>query len=163
MFNFMPMKNIDTWLQEYGVSHQNPTNKAIHWVCVPVIMFSLLGLLWAIPMPAVVANISPFINVATIFALVTLFFYIRLSVAMALGFIIVGGAMLLGVYALSLSALGNYLWLLSIALFTLAWIGQFIGHQLEGAKPSFFKDLQFLLIGPAWLMHFMFKKMGVAY
>lgn len=158
----MPMKNIDTWLQEYGVSHQDPTNKAIHWICVPVIVFSLLGVLWSIPVPSVLTDISPFFNLATVFALFTLLFYFRLSLPIAVGFILVGGAMLLGVYGLHL-LVGSQLWLVSLALFVLAWIGQFIGHKIEGAKPSFFKDLQFLLIGPAWLMHFVYKKMGIAY
>ena len=45
----------------------------------------------------------------------------------------------------------------------LAWIGQFIGHKIEGEKPSFFDDLKFLLIGPAWLMSFILSKMGVKY
>jgi uncharacterized membrane protein YGL010W len=53
--------------------------------------------------------------------------------------------------------------LVSIAIFVLAWIGQFIGHNIEGKKPSFFKDLQFLLIGPAWLLHFALKSMGLPY
>ena len=42
-------------------------------------------------------------------------------------------------------------------VFVLAWIGQFIGHLIEGKRPSFFKDLQFLLIGPAWLMAFVYR------
>ncbi len=49
--------------------------------------------------------------------------------------------------------LGQFLPLLttSLAIFVIAWIGQFYGHKVEGKKPSFLKDLQFLLIGPAWV------------
>ena len=52
-------------------------------------------------------------------------------------------------------------WRLSLAIFIVAWIGQFIGHKIEGKKPSFFEDLQFLLIGPAWLLSFIYNKLGI--
>ena len=53
------------------------------------------------------------------------------------------------------------IWKLSMLIFIFAWIGQFIGHKIEGQKPSFFEDIQFLLIGPAWLLSFIYKKLGV--
>jgi len=31
------MKTIEEWFEEYGESHQNKTNKIIHWICVPTI------------------------------------------------------------------------------------------------------------------------------
>jgi uncharacterized membrane protein YGL010W len=55
------------------------------------------------------------------------------------------------------------LWQVCLALFIVAWIFQFIGHKIEGKKPSFFKDLQFLLIGPAWLLSFIYQKVGIRY
>jgi uncharacterized membrane protein YGL010W len=55
------------------------------------------------------------------------------------------------------------LWAISLIIFALAWIFQFVGHKIEGKKPSFFKDVQFLLIGPAWLMHFVYKKLNISY
>jgi len=64
---------------------------------------------------------------------------------------------------LVVGAQGYPLWAVSLGIFALAWIGQFYGHKIEGKKPSFFKDLQFLLIGPAWLMHFVYKKMRIPY
>ena len=50
-----------------------------------------------------------------------------------------------------------------MAIFVLAWIGQFIGHKIEGEKPSFFEDLQFLLIGPDWLLGAIYQKLGIRY
>lgn len=152
------MKTFNEWLSAYGVSHQNPTNKLIHWVCVPTIMFSLLGLLSSIPFPA---EKTVLLNWAGVFIFLTLLFYLRLSFSIFLGFVFVGGAMLWGNHRLALS--GVNLPLLSIVLFVVAWIGQFIGHKIEGKKPSFFEDLQFLLIGPAWLLHFIYKKTGIPY
>jgi uncharacterized membrane protein YGL010W len=72
----------------------------------------------------------------------------------------------------TLMVAGNYfilhyaplpLWAVSLIIFTGAWIGQFVGHKIEGKKPSFFKDLQFLLIGPAWLLSFIYRKIGITY
>jgi uncharacterized membrane protein YGL010W len=55
------------------------------------------------------------------------------------------------------------LWLVSAIVFVVAWIGQFYGHKVEGKKPSFLKDIQFLLIGPAWLLHFIYRRLGIPY
>jgi uncharacterized membrane protein YGL010W len=58
---------------------------------------------------------------------------------------------------------GPALWLVCLVIFVIAWIGQFIGHNIEGKKPSFLTDLKFLLIGPIWLLHFIFKKFSIRY
>lgn len=161
------MKTVDQWLDEYGESHKNATNKAIHWVCIPVIMFSILGLLWVIPTPAVFKELLPYniLNWGSIAMVLALVFYLRLSVPLFFGFVIVVAGLIAGNAALyqavGQSALTHVL--ISVAIFVVAWIFQFIGHNIEGKKPSFFKDLQFLLIGPAWLMHFIYKKMGIPY
>jgi uncharacterized membrane protein YGL010W len=60
-------------------------------------------------------------------------------------------------------AFPGMLWMISLGIFVIAWIIQFIGHKVEGKKPSFLKDIQFLMIGPAWLMHFLYKKLGISY
>ncbi len=159
------MKTADQWLAEYGESHRNMTNKRIHWVCVPLIMFSVLALLWSIPQGPLAAipagAASPWINWATITALVAGLYYLRLSVPLFLGMAVITVAMLVACHLIALSALP--LWAVAVAVFVLAWIGQFIGHEIEGRKPSFFKDLQFLLIGPAWLLSFVYRRMGIRY
>ncbi len=45
------MKSVHQWLNEYGESHRNETNKMIHWICVPAIFFSITGLLYCIKLP----------------------------------------------------------------------------------------------------------------
>lgn len=140
------MKSVDQWFDEYGESHRNPVNKLVHWICVPLITFSVLGVLWALhPVAA-----------ATVVGL-ALAFYVVLSWRLAL---VMTLQSLLMLWVLSLMPM--VFWP-SVIIFVLAWIGQFIGHQVEGKKPSFFKDLQFLLIGPAWLMGFVFKRLGWRY
>jgi uncharacterized membrane protein YGL010W len=109
--------------------------------------------------------IGPVLNWGSIIISLALLFYIRLSIPLFLGFVVIVAGLIFGNYAVD-NALGNnalYHLLVSVAIFVGAWIGQFIGHNIEGKKPSFFKDLQFLLIGPAWLLHFLFKSVGLPY
>lgn len=129
------MKTVTEWFDEYSESHRNPTNKAIHWVCVPAILFSIIG---------IIAQFNAMLTALII--VLTLVFYARMDIVLA-----VAMAALLFVMAWLIIILpvgkGFYL-----GLFVVAWIGQFYGHKVEGKKPSFFKDLQFLLIGPVWCM-----------
>jgi uncharacterized membrane protein YGL010W len=89
-------------------------------------------------------------------------YYVTLSIPLSLGMMLFSALCLFGVnYIVQLNVAP--LWAVCLGIFVLAWIGQFYGHKVEGKKPSFFKDLQFLLIGPAWLMHFVYKKIGIPY
>jgi len=155
------MKSAQQWFDDYGVSHQNKTNKIIHWVCIPLIVFSLLGMLMSIPVPII--EFSWWSNFASLLFLFALIFYLRLSFSLFVGFLIIGGVMMLLNYQLfvTFSYNSTYMLIFSILIFVVAWIGQFVGHKIEGQKPSFFEDLQFLMIGPAWLLQFLYKKMGI--
>ena len=152
---------IHDWLNAYGQSHQNSINKLIHWICVPLIMLSLIGLLSCIPKGI---NI-PFgdkiylLNWAMIFLLIVSIYYFKLSKNLFLGMAAISIALLYGVDYLK--TFNFALWKSSLIIFIAAWIGQFIGHKNEGVKPSFFEDIQFLLIGPAWLLSFIYKKMNI--
>lgn len=151
------MRKIELLLREYGESHQNETNKLIHWICVPLIFFSIFGMIRAIPVSGFMSESSSYLNWANLILVLTLFYYLTLSFPLFLGFIVWSLIVSFGNEWL-LHQFGVYgLLFISISIFLLAWIGQFIGHGIEGKKPSFFKDLQFLLIGPAWLMNFILK------
>ncbi len=147
-------KDIQTWFDEYGESHQHPTNKLIHWICVPTIFFSIVCLLSLIP-------IYHWVSLATLILGFAMLFYLRLSVSLSIGLILFYLICLWGAKQLALAPIP--LWISSVSLFALAWIGQFYGHHIEGKKPSFLKDLQFLLIGPAWLLGFVYKRFGIPY
>lgn len=149
------------WLSEYGESHQDPVNKRIHWICVPLIVLSLVGLLWSIPRPAVAAAWPVVLNWATLFLAASVFYYLFLSRPLAIGMLLF--AVVLTAAAWGLSQLPPPLWALSLGIFVLAWVGQFIGHRIEGKKPSFFKDLQFLMIGPLWLLAHLYERIGIRY
>ena len=152
------MKTIRQWLNEYGESHQDSTNKTVHWICVPIIFFSITGLLYGIKLPFRLAGIEGNLAIVALLAAVIYYFFLSRTIWI--------GLLLFILICLFLSYLIERahilpLWLLCSILFVMAWIGQFYGHHVEGKKPSFFKDLQFLLIGPAWLMSFIYKKLGI--
>jgi uncharacterized membrane protein YGL010W len=139
---------IDTLLAKYSESHLNHINEIIHFVCVPVIVFTLLGLVWAAhPLAAVAVAIA------------SLAYYFNLSKPFFVGMLLMSSAMLALLAALPSAAVLP----LSLAIFVLAWIGQFIGHKIEGKKPSFFDDLRFLLIGPLFVLSFLYRRLNLAY
>ncbi len=158
------MRKIDQLLAEYGESHQNHTNKTIHWICVPLIFLSVTGLIASIPSDLVQRYLgvgNPYANWATIAMVIVITYYASLSISLTIGMAIFGGLCLF--IDKSIVQAGLPLFIVSIGIFVVAWIGQFYGHKVEGKRPSFFKDLQFLLIGPAWLMHFIYKRLGIPY
>ena len=135
------MKSLQQWYDEYAESHQHKTNQAIHFICVPVIFFSIIGMLMSIPSESVMNILKlniPFVeNWATVVILFLMLFYIRLSFITFLKMLLFSVICLVGNYYISTILPIFYF---SLALFVLAWIGQFYGHKLEGKKPSFFKD-----------------------
>ncbi len=141
-------RNIDILLARYAESHRDHTNEIIHFVCIPLIVLSLLGILWALhPVVAIAVTLG------------SLYYYSKLSRGFAIGMGVMSAAML-GILALmpSMTVLP-----LSIAIFVVAWIGQFVGHKIEGKKPSFLEDLRFLLIGPLFVLSFLYRRFNLAY
>lgn len=159
------MRRIDQLLSEYGESHQNETNKSIHWICVPLIFFSIVGLIASIPsgfVQSILGPGNPYANWATLILILVLIYYVTLSLPLSLGMMIFSLLCLFLVNVIARLDIAP-LWIISLIIFVIAWIGQFYGHKVEGKKPSFLKDIQFLLIGPAWLMHFIYRRLGIPY
>ena len=159
------MRKIDQLLAEYGESHQNATNKAIHWICVPLIFLSVVGLIASIPsgvVQKILGDNNPYANWAAIVLVLVLIYYVSLSIPLSIGMMLFGALCLIVVNYITRLEIAP-LWVVSLVIFFIAWVGQFYGHKVEGKKPSFFKDVQFLLIGPAWLMHFIYKRIGIPY
>lgn len=144
------MRSAQQWLAAYAAHHCNPINRRIHTVCVPAILFSILGISWHVQIPG--AADLWWANGATILSLLALVFYWRLGLSPFLTMAATFAVMIASVMGLewgtSLPTLPLY-----CTIFVLAWIAQFVGHKLEGKAPSFFDDLQFLLIGPLWVIY----------
>lgn len=159
------MKTIHQWFDEYSESHQNKTNKLIHWVCVPTIFFSIIALASEVKFTFLNHTLpdffQPYNHLGTPLVLVALLFYLRLSLKISVGLLLF--AILCLALISTLQQLPIPVWQSALILFVIAWLGQFYGHKVEGKKPSFFKDLAFLLIGPAWLMGFVYKGLGLTY
>lgn len=148
------MRTLENYINEYTESHQNPTNILIHKICVPAIMFGLLGILKALP---VHVSWPLWLDWSSVFIIMSLIYYglfknIRVFIAIII---------LLLPMLLILEALRPRFFLVSVFVFVIAWCGQFIGHKIEGVKPSFFKDLFFLLIGPVWTMNSIAIQTGI--
>ena len=155
------MKTADQWLDEYAADHTNNVNLMLHWVCVPLIVLSVVGLMWSLPIPQAFRDISPVLNWGTTFLMAAVVYYFIISLSLAFGILPFIVVIVTGI--LWLEKLPAPLWLTSSAIFLVAWIGQFLGHLLEGRKPSFFRDLQFLMIGPLWLLAKVYRRMGIPY
>ncbi|CAF1336894.1 unnamed protein product [Didymodactylos carnosus] len=155
------------WLDEYNDSHINPINILIHKVAVPVILFTVVGFLWALPIPSgrfrhllSVGKVG-LVNMAALAIIGLLAFYFRLSTKIGMGMALVFVVMM-GILT-NMELKNVKIFRLCIILFIVAWIFQFIGHEIEGKKPAFFKDLQFLLIGPIWTLAGLYRTVGIKY
>lgn len=139
------VRRVDQLLAHYGQSHLHPVNELIHFFAIPLIMLSLLGLLFALDPAA-----------AYLFVAASMVYYARLSLVFLLA--------MLGVSALMLGlvhAMGDARLMLSIGIFAVAWVFQFIGHTLEGKRPSFLEDIQYLWVGPLFVLSKLFKQLGI--
>lgn len=135
-------------LNKYAESHQHPQNEIIHFICVPVIMWTVLALLWsAHPLVAIIASIT------------ALLYYVSLSRGFAVGM----GLMALLMLAVLWRMPQDSVLRVAVIVFVIAWIFQFIGHKIEGKKPSFFEDLRFLLIGPLFVIGFLYRRWNLPY
>ena len=141
-----PARKVDALLAHYGVSHQHPTNELIHFVAIPLILWSIVGLLFAL---------HPWVAYA--FLAASLVYYLRLgSVVFVLGMAVWTALSLLLVWAA-----GPLLVPLAVGVFVVAWIFQFIGHKIEGRKPSFFEDIQYLWVGPLFVLSRLLERLHI--
>jgi uncharacterized membrane protein YGL010W len=140
-------RKIDELLAHYGESHRNPRNELIHFVAIPLIMVSLLGLMSAV---------HPWIPY--VFVAASLVYYARLSVVFLLWMTGVSAIGLVLVYAM-----GTLVLPISAGIFVAAWIAQFVGHKIEGKKPSFFEDLQYLWVGPLFVLSKLLQRLHMSW
>ena len=138
-------RKVDQLIAHYGTSHTHPTNELIHFIAIPLIMLSLCGLIFAI---------HPWVAYAFIAA--SMVYYARLSWVFFFTMTAWSVVILALVYAMQPHVL-----MVSLVIFVGAWIIQFIGHKIEGKKPSFLEDLQYLWVGPLFVLSKLFVKLGI--
>jgi len=151
---------IDRWFASYSGDHRNATNQLIHVVCVPAILWSVIALLWCTPVPEGLLLPGAWAALAMFAAWM---FYYRASKPLGLGMLAM--FVLMGFLTRLLQETFGLTILLyaAVVVFVVAWIGQFVGHKIEGRKPSFLTDLTYLLIGPAWVLAKLYRKLGWPY
>lgn len=153
--------------EEYADSHQNKLNQIIHYICVPLIVFSIIGLVTAIPFPKLsfLGKYNMYINWFSFLMAFTIYYYYKLSPVLSYMMLSFFGVSYYFIVQLEYLERDNGipLWLVSLVIFVVAWIGQFIGHKIEGKKPSFLTDLKFLLIGPIWIFSKVLNKLKLRY
>lgn len=146
------MRKIDLLFSEYAQSHRNSTNKIIHYFCVPIIFWTILGFISLIPAPHIFLKYIGYLSVVSVVAIaLVMVYYFVLSWKIALSALFFLLLMEHLVYANNVY-FQDKAWWVYLTLFVITWILQFVGHKIEGKKPSFLKDLQFLLIGPIWIL-----------
>ncbi len=153
-------REVDRLLGNYSEDHRNAFNIKVHHICVPLIVWTIVAALWVVPVPPAIGRPGFWAGLAMVGALG---FYLRLSRPLALAtllmFVVYGVITELLYRALGPTGL---LWT-AVTVFVAAWIGQFIGHHVEGKRPSFYTDLVYLLIGPIWIVAKAMRKLGIAY
>jgi len=154
------MTPLTTWFDNYSADHRNATNQLIHVWCVPAIMWSVVALLWCIPVAPNLGRPGFWSGMAIAAASI---FYWQLSRRLEFGMLIVFVASWLSCLYLQTIFGVPFLFWTATTVFVVAWIGQFIGHKIEGRKPSFLTDLSYLLIGPLWVLAKVYRRLGIPY
>ena len=154
-----PERPIDRWFAGYSSDHQHAVNRVIHWIAVPLILWSVIAILWTIPVVATWFRPGLFAALAMFFAWT---FYYRASRRIGLGMLAVFVAMAWITRGLFYALGREQLLYVAIGVFVVAWVAQFVGHSklFEGRRPSFLTDLRYLLVGPAWLLSKVYRKLG---
>ena len=157
------MRKVDLLFAEYSKSHRNAINKCIHWICVPLIFWTILGFVSLIPSPPFCNSYFGCISMVSLISMVLItLFYVRLSLLIGVVMIAIMVLMEHFIYQVNIT-MGKQSWILYLAVFVVTWIFQLIGHKIEGKKPTLVKDVQFVLVGPIWLLTYILKKTGVKY
>ena len=155
------MPETDRWLSEYGDNHREISSPAAYWPAVLLLVIGTVGMLWSLPVPSAFTDISPVLNWGSAFLMAAVVYYFILSVALAIGML----PFVMGVSALQvwLAASGLPLSGISLALVALAVVGLWLGHRASGGLRAVFHDIQLMMIGPAWLLASLYRRLGIPY
>ena len=155
------MNEIDGWLKHYEDTHQDLTYPAIYWAAVPMVVVGTVGVLWTLPIPDGFFEISPLLNWGSAFLMSAAVYYFIISVSLAIGML----PFVLGVA-------GIQAWLeqsdftplrVSLGLLVAGIIGLFMGHRNKSSLRPVLQDLQLMMIGPAWLLSVLYRRIGIPF
>jgi hypothetical protein len=155
------MSTVDEWLNQYAEVRAFAPSRIADWIAIPVLVTSLIGLLWAVPVPEQFSRSSPVLNWGTLFLMAAVVYYFILSIRLAIGAL----PFVIGVAAGAawLEQLQTPLWLISGALFVLAATWQLSALSQTAKRPQLVKYFQFVMIAPLWLLASAYRRLGIAY
>ncbi len=137
------MQTIEALFADYGSYHQTPGNKAFHRLGIPMIVFSLIGMLTEVHL-FMLGGVRYDLAMIVIAAASAYYFAVEWRLALAM---------------IAVSVLFYFLgaavpfWI-NLTLFVVGWIFQFIGHKVyEHKNPAFFRNFLHLLVGPLWILN----------
>ncbi len=155
------MSETDGWLQLYEDTHQDLTYPVIYWAAVPMVVLGTVGILWTLPIPDQFFEISPLLNWGTAFLMATAVYYFIISVSLAIGML---------PFLLGIAGIQNWLTTsdfsplrVSIGLLVAGIIGLWLGHRNQGSLRPVIRDLQLMMIGPAWLLSVLYRRIGIPF
>lgn len=155
------MTETDGWLQRYEETHQDLTNPVIYWAAVPLVVLGTVGLFWVLPIPDEFFEISPLLNWGTAFLMATAVYYFIISVSLAIGML----PFIIGIAAINMWLAGSefsHLYV-SLGLLVAGIIGLWLGHRNGNGLRAVLQDLQFMMIGPAWLLSVLYRRIGIPF
>lgn len=148
----------DEWLRKYADGEERIS--PLRWVCVPATVVGLVGLFWALPVPEAFRASSPALNWGTVFLSAALVYYFMISIPLAVGALPFVVAVVATVAWLDTLAAPFWPW--SALLFGGAWAAQWLAVRRQTERPAF-RDLQFVMIGPLWLLAHVYRRLGIPY
>jgi uncharacterized membrane protein YGL010W len=157
----IPMTETDGWLKHYEESHRDVTYPGIYWAAVNMVVIGTVGILWTLPIPDEFFEISPLLNWGTAFLMASAVYYFIISVSLAIGLL---------PYVLGVAAIQTWLsqsdfspFRVSIGLLVAGIIGLFMGHRNKSSLRPVLQDLQLMMIGPAWLLSVLYRRIGIPF
>jgi len=152
---------LDDWADKYGELKHGGPGRVSAWLGIPVLVASLLGILWSIPVPSVFRDASPEINYAMLFVMASFIYYCILSVSLGLGALLL--LLLLAVPSVALPQFGVPLGPTATAVFVVAMLWQLLETRQATGKLMPGRNFQYLMLGPIWLLRACYRRLGLRY
>ena len=158
---------INACFDKYSPCYSTTAAKITTGIIISLILFSLLGLMWAIPFSYLkfLGKYNGFFNWASFFIALCVYGYYKLSPVLSYFIFFILFAFSYGIMQLDLwhKYGGPALWLICMIIFIVSFTVQVTTFRMENRRYSLTDNLQFILISPVWLLHFVLKRFTVRY
>ena len=155
------MTDTDHWLARYRDNHQNLCWPWLFGMAVPAVILGTVGMLWNLPVPEEFTAISPLLNWGSTFLMAAAIYYFILSLPLAIGLM----PMMVGVgfFHLWLQRSDWPAFAASAGLLVAGICGLWVGHGSNERLRAMTEDLQTVMIGPAWLLSVIYRRLGIPF